>query len=83
MATRRIVCFVAACDLCGQRLIVDDGELRLDTAEQVTDWATGAGWTETPDGRLVCDTVNDRAHQTAHGEAGKTISECVMTVTFA
>jgi len=41
------------------------------------------GWTVTPDGRLVCDTVNDEAHRTAHEEAGKTISDCAMTASFA
>mgnify|MGYP001558271546 FL=1 len=83
MATRQIVCFVAVCDLCGTRLIVDDGELRLDTAEQVVDWAISAGWTQTLDGQLVCDTVDDLAHRTAHEEAGKVTSECAMTVVFS
>ena len=41
------------------------------------------GWTLTPEGQLVCDTVDDVAHKTVHEEAGKTISRCAMTVTFA
>ena len=31
----------------------------------------------------LCDTVDDKPHRTAHEEAGKTISACAMTVTFA
>lgn len=30
----------------------------------------------------VCDTEDDAAHTTAHEAAGKTISDCAMTVTF-
>jgi hypothetical protein len=41
------------------------------------------GWTLTPDGQLVCDTVDDEAHMSVHEEAGKTISDCAMTVTFS
>jgi hypothetical protein len=82
MATRQIACYIAVCDLCGQSLVVDDGELRLDTAEQAADWATSTGWTKTPEGLLVCDTVDDQAHRTVHEEAGKTVSDCAMTVTF-
>lgn len=89
MATRQIVCFIAVCDLCGGSEVGDGYTPHADTAQEVIDIVTEKrggpmpGWAETPDGRLVCDTVDDRAHRTVHEEAGKTISECAMTVTFS
>ena len=59
-----ITCHVAQCDLCRQRLTVDDGELRLDTPAQVADRAHGAGWTDLGGGRLACD-KRDMAHDDA------------------
>lgn len=64
MPIRKIVCHVAECDLCGQRLTVDDGELRLDTPAQVADWAADMEWTDLGGGRLAC-TATDAAHDDA------------------
>jgi hypothetical protein len=64
MPIRQIVCHVAECDLCKQRLTVDDGELRLDTPAQVADWAAGLEWTDLGGGRLAC-TASDAAHDDA------------------
>lgn len=89
MATRQIVCHVAVCDLCGTSETGDGCTPHGSTAQAVIDIVTEKwgdptlGWTHTPDGRLVCDTVDDQAHRTVHEEAGKTISSCAMTVTFA
>lgn len=88
MATRQIVCYVAVCDLCGTSTTGDGFTPHADTAQAVIDIVTEKwgdpklGWTATPDGRLICDTVDDEAHRTVHEEAGKTISDCAMTVTF-
>jgi hypothetical protein len=88
MATRQTVCFVAVCDLCGASETSDGSIPHAATVQAVIDIVTEKwgdptlGWTGTPDGRLVCDTVNDPAHRTAHEEAGKTISDCAMTVTL-
>ncbi|WP_405747781.1 hypothetical protein [Streptomyces canus] len=89
MATRPVACFEAICDLCGTSEAGDGSTPHGPTAQAVIDLVTEKwgdptlGWTLTPDGRLVCDTVDDEAHRTAHEEAGKTISSCAMTVTFA
>lgn len=88
MAVRQEVCFVAVCDLCGTSETGDGYTPHASTEQAVIDIVTEkwgdptCGWTLTHDGRLVCDTVDDTAHQTAHEEAGKTISSCAMTVTF-
>lgn len=89
MATRQIVCYEAVCDLCGTSETGDGSTPHAPTEQAVIDivtekWgAPSCGWTETPDGRLVCDTVGDEAHRNVHEEAGKTISDCAMTVTFS
>ncbi|MFD9276890.1 hypothetical protein ACFWD7_06305 [Streptomyces mirabilis] len=89
MATRQEICFVAVCDLCGTSEAGDGHTPHGPTEQAVIDIVTEKwgdptlGWTESLDGRLVCDTVNDEAHRTVHEEAGKTISSCAMTVTFA
>ena len=89
MATRQITCYAAVCDLCGTSETADGAEVHGDTEQAVIDIVTEkwgdptCGWTQTPDGRLVCDTVRDEAHRTVHEEAGKTISDCAMTVTFS
>lgn len=89
MATRQIVCFEAVCDLCGTSETTADYTPHAPTEQAVIDIVTekwgdpACGWTHTPDGRLVCDTVDDDAHRTVHEAAGKTISSCAMTVTFA
>lgn len=88
MATRRVTCFIAVCDLCGGTEVGDGCTPHGSTAEAVIDLVTEKGgdptlgWTETPESLLVCDTVNDEAHRTVHEEAGKTISGCAMTMTF-
>ncbi|MFJ9740836.1 hypothetical protein [Streptomyces sp. NPDC101166] len=89
MATRQITCFEAVCDLCGTSETSDGSTPHAETEQAVIDIVTEkwgdptCGWTLTRDGRLVCDTVEDQAHQTAHEEAGKTISGCAMSVTFS
>lgn len=89
MATRQIVCHVAVCDLCGTSDTGVGYAPHGSTVQAVIDIVTEKwgdptlGWTLTPDGRLVCDTEDDQAHRTVHEEAGKTISGCAMTVTFA
>jgi hypothetical protein len=89
MATRQTVCYIAVCDLCGTSETSDGYTPHGATEQAVIDIVTEKwgdptrGWTYTPDGRLVCDTVDDQAHRTVHEEAGKTISDCAMTVTFA
>jgi hypothetical protein len=88
MATRQIVCYIAVCDLCGTSESGDGHTLHGVSEQDIIDLVTEAGgdptcgWTLTPDGRLVCDTVNDTAHRTVHEEAGKTISSCAMTMVF-
>lgn len=88
MATRQTVCYIAVCDLCGASEAADGctphGVSEQDIIDIVTEkWGDPTcGWTLTLDGLLVCDTVHDNAHRTAHEEAGKTISACAMTVTF-
>jgi hypothetical protein len=89
MAVRQTVCFEAVCDLCGTSETGDGSTPHGNTEQAVIDIVTEkwgdptCGWTLTIDGRLVCDTVNDEPHRTAHEEAGKTISDCAMTVTFS
>ena len=89
MATRQTACYIAVCDLCGTSETRDGYTPHADTECDIIDIVTEkwgdatCGWTQTWDGRLVCDTVNDAAHRTAQEEAGKTISNCAMTVTFS
>lgn len=89
MATRQTVCYLAVCDLCGGSEAGDGYTPHGATEQEVIDIVTEkggdptCGWTQTPEGLLVCDTVYDRAHQMVHEEAGKTISGCAMTVTFS
>lgn len=88
MATRKIACYEAVCDLCGTSEYCDyvpHGATEQEVIDIVTEkWGDPTcGWTLTPEGRLVCDTVDDAAHRTAHEEAGKYISPCAMTVTFS
>ncbi|MEU9218874.1 hypothetical protein AB0D47_20260 [Streptomyces sp. NPDC048376] len=89
MATRQVTCFAAVCDLCGTSQTSEGFEPHAPTAEAVIDIVTekwgdpACGWTETADGRLVCDTVDDEAHRTVHEEAGKTISACAMSVSYS
>lgn len=89
MAIRQVTCFVAVCDLCGTSDNSEGYTPHGPTVQAVIDIVTekwgdpSLGWTATPEGRLVCDTVDDEAHQAVHEEAGKTISDCAMTVTFA
>lgn len=89
MATRQTTCYEAVCDLCGTSETGDGCTPHGATEQAVIDIVTEKwgdpvlGWTQTPDGRLVCDTVNDEAHRSVHEEAGKTISSCAMVVTFS
>lgn len=89
MATRQVICYETVCDLCGTSETAAGYAPHGSTEQAVIDIVTEKwgdpkdGWALTPDGRLVCDTVDDKAHRTAHEEAGKTISDCAMTVTFA
>lgn len=89
MATRQITCVVAVCDVCGTSEDADGFTPHASTEQAIIDTVTETwgdptcGWTLTPDGRLVCNTVDDRAHRTVHEEAGKRLSDCAMTVTFA
>jgi hypothetical protein len=89
MGTRQVHCYIAVCDLCGTSGTsggyTPHGISEQDVIDIVTEkWGDPTcGWTLTVDGRLVCDTEDDEAHRTAHEEAGKTISACAMTVTFA
>lgn len=88
MATRQIVCYIAVCDLCGTSETSSGYAPHGPTGQAVIDTVTEKwgdptlGWTLTVDGRLVCDTEDDQAHRTAHEEAGKTVSDCAMTVKF-
>lgn len=80
MSTHRIVCYVAACDLCGNTTDLDGYAAHFDTPTDATGNAHGwgdvtSGWTLAPDGRLVCDTVDDHAHESVHEAAGKRIPE--------
>jgi len=89
MATRQIVCHVAVCDLCKTSEDCDGFTPHAPTEEAIIRIVTETwgdptcGWTLTPDGRLVCNTVDDRAHQAVHEAAGKTLSDCAMSVTFS
>lgn len=89
MTIRKVTCFVAVCDLCGTSLnstgYTPHGETEQAVIDIVTEkWGDRtSGWTQTWDGRLVCDTEDDEAHTTVHEAAGKTISDCAMTVTFS
>jgi hypothetical protein len=89
MAIRQEICFIAACDLCGTSETTADYTPHAPTEQAVIDIVTEkwgdpkSGWTVTPDGRLVCDTVDDQAHRSVHEAAGKTISDCAMSVTFS
>ncbi|WP_060905348.1 hypothetical protein [Streptomyces scabiei] len=89
MATQQTLCYIAVCDLCGTSEASAGYTPHGPTEQAVIDIVTekwgdpSCGWTHTSDGQLVCDTVDDEAHRTAHEEAGKTISSCAMTVTFA
>ena len=89
MATRQITCYEAVCDLCGTSEIGEGYAPHGATEQAVIDIVTEkwgdptCGWTVTIEGRLVCDTVDDEAHCTAHEEAGKTIIDCAMTVTVS
>lgn len=85
---RQEICYVAVCDLCETSETTADYTPHAPTEQAVIDIVTekwghpNDGWTLTDDGRLVCDTADDKAHQAAHEAAGKTISSCAMTVTF-
>ena len=89
MPVRQIICYEAVCDLCGGSEVGGEYTPHAPTEQAVIDIVTEKwddptlGWTQTPDGRLVCDTVDDLAHRTVHEEAGKYISRCAMTVTFS
>jgi hypothetical protein len=88
MAIQQTVCYTAVCDLCGTSETNDGYTPHAATEQAVIDIVTEkwghprSGWTITVDGRLACTTVDDKAHRTAHEEAGKTISDCAMTVTY-
>lgn len=88
MATRQVTRFIAICDLCGTSEVGEGYTPHGPTEQAVIDAVTEkwgdptCGWTLTVDGQLVCDTEDDQAHRTAHEEAGKTISDCAMTVVF-
>jgi hypothetical protein len=88
MAVRQETCFVAVCDLCGTSETTADYTPHAPTAQAVVDIVTekwgdpGSGWTVTVDGGLVCDTIDDPAHRHVHEAAGKTISDCAMSVSF-
>ncbi|MBZ4319406.1 hypothetical protein [Streptomyces huiliensis] len=79
MAIRRVICFIAVCDLCGrtvQDMGDDDFAPHLGTAAEAIAHATAhgdstAGWALTGDGWLVCDDLTDIAHRAAHRAAGK------------
>ena len=89
MPTATITCYIAVCDVCGTSEDADGFTPHAPTEQAVIDIVTEkwgdptSGWTLTADGQLVCNTVDDEAHRTVHEEAGKTISGCAMTVTFA
>ncbi|WHX19326.1 hypothetical protein QFW82_20835 [Streptomyces malaysiensis subsp. malaysiensis] len=90
MATRLVTCYIAVCDLCGTTTDADGFTPHLDSAEEavryITETAFGdSGWTLSPDGLLVCDTVTDDAHEAVHEKAGKRIpapGPDAMCVTF-
>ncbi|MFD0150802.1 hypothetical protein ACWGQ4_06245 [Streptomyces sp. NPDC055721] len=89
MATRRVTCFVAVCDLCGSTRQSDDYTPHLDSPEEAVQYAVDSGldehdgWTLTREGVLVCDQSKDAAHEDAHGEAGKRMGNDAMRVVFA
>ncbi|MFI9112757.1 hypothetical protein [Streptomyces venezuelae] len=88
MAIRRVTCFIAVCDLCGNSTDGDGYTPHLDTPDEAVQYAVDSGfdersgWTRTPAGVLVCDQVKDAAHEDAHAAAGKRMSGCAMSATF-
>ncbi|WP_190413323.1 hypothetical protein [Streptomyces venezuelae] len=89
MATRRLTCYIAVCDLCG--MTSDDFEDGVHAAspdeavQHVTEspFDERGGWTLTPDGVLVCDGRKDAAHEDAHATAGKRMGHDAMRAVFA
>ncbi|MEU9699431.1 hypothetical protein [Streptomyces sp. NPDC047981] len=88
MAVRRVTCYVAVCDLCGNTTHDEGFTPHLDTPAEAIQYAIEnavdehSGWTLTPDGVLVCDQVKDTAHEDAHAAAGKRMGHDAMRVTF-
>ncbi|WP_435238640.1 hypothetical protein [Streptomyces sp. YPW6] len=88
MATRRVTCYIAVYDLCGNSAHDEGFTPHLDSPDEAVEHAVDngfyehSGWTLTLDGVLVCDQVKDTAHEDAHAAAGKRMSGCAMTVTF-
>lgn len=90
MAVTRALCWIAVCDLCGGTTHEEGSVPHLDTPSDAIGYATAwgddtVGWTLTPDDRLVCDAVYDRAHEAVHEAAGKRIptpGPDAMNVTF-
>ncbi|MEV6331461.1 hypothetical protein [Streptomyces sp. NPDC051909] len=88
MATRRVSCYVAVCDLCGNSAHDEGFTPHYDSPGEAIECAVDSGfdersgWTLTPTGVLVCDQVKDAAHEDAHAAAGKRMSGCAMAVTF-
>ncbi|MEU8773040.1 hypothetical protein [Streptomyces sp. NPDC048606] len=89
MATRRVTCYIAVCDLCGNSEHYEGHTPHLDTPAEAVEYVTDPGfdgndgWTLTPDGLLVCDRRRDTAHDDAHATAGKRMGRDAMTVHFA
>jgi hypothetical protein len=88
VAVRRVTCYVAICDLCGNSTDFDGGTPHLDSPDEAIEYVTEnayderSGWTLTPAGRLVCDGRTDTAHENAHAAAGKRMGADAMTATF-
>ncbi|MFJ6464347.1 hypothetical protein ACIQM0_25515 [Streptomyces sp. NPDC091387] len=90
MAVTQTQCWIAVCDLCGNTTDADGCIQHFTTPDNAINNATvwgdeTSGWTLAPDGRLVCDTVTDHAHESVHQAAGKHLPEPgpdAMCVTF-
>ncbi|WP_405743188.1 hypothetical protein OG422_14385 [Streptomyces sp. NBC_01525] len=83
--TRPVACYVPVCSLCGGSSDEEGFVHHFDSPAEALDYVTAdadGGWTLTPGGLLVCDTVHDTAHEDIHAAAGKRMSPCAMTVTW-
>ncbi|KRV47546.1 hypothetical protein AQ490_06520 [Wenjunlia vitaminophila] len=75
MAVRRVECWIAVCDLCGNTEYADSVIPHLDTPEEAVEYVLANGdvtfgWTRTPGGLLVCNSL-EPAHEWFHVQAGK------------
>jgi len=83
MATRKLVCHIAVCDVCGAELEEgyhwDDPQVAVEYAAEDDDW------TLTVDGQLVCG-ISDTDHYLVRGHESPVLlrpGPDAMTVEFA